>query len=345
MNPMLRILCGTFAATALLWSVNASAGAAEGFKLMEKKACTACHNITGEVSAKTVGLWRKGPDLYYAGDKYNQNWIEGWLQKPTRIRPSGAFYLDHAQTGVKWNTLRQDSLKPHVRLSALDARNVAIALTELRDKPELIKAEHYNPDITVPIALGDMMFDKVNGCLACHSIEPNYGGLSGPELYTAAARLKPEYMLSYIRDPQAWNHKTWMPTRELSEEDMQKTVNYIISLGSQKSKDMMKNAVEQSAAKNYRVYCMQCHGISGKGSGINSRDMEVPPRNHSDSKYLKTRTDVELFKAVKEGGAAISKSALMPPWGKTLSDAEIDGLVKHIRKLCKCKFESSKPQQ
>ncbi|MDQ6967624.1 MAG: c-type cytochrome [Mariprofundaceae bacterium] len=345
MNTIAKIVYGAFAAMALLWSVNASAGAVEGFKFMEKQACAACHNITGEVSAKTVGLWRKGPALYYAGDKYNQNWIESWLQKPTRIRPSGEFYLDHTQTGVKWNTLRHDSLKPHVKLAALDARNVALALTELRAKDALVNVEHYNADMTVPSGLGDMMFDKVNGCLACHSIEPNYGGLSGPELYTAAARLKPEYMLSYIRNPQAWNHKSWMPRRELSEEDMQKTVNYIISLASDKTKALMKSDVDQSAAKDYRVYCMQCHGISGTGSGINSRDMEVPPRNHSDSKYLRTRTDAELFKAIKEGGSSVSKSALMPPWGRVLSDGEIKGLVKHIRKLCNCKFDSSKSKQ
>ncbi len=338
---VLYVLGGVCTA-AVLWSAQANASAIEGFKLMDKQACASCHNLTGEVNAKTVGLWRKGPDLYYAGNRYNEAWLVQWLQHPTRIRPAGAFYLDHAQTGVKWNTLRQDSLQPHVHLSALDARNVGEALSELRSKHDLIQKEHYNPEMTVPTALGDMMFDKVNGCLACHSIEPGYGGLSGPELYTAAARLKPEYMLSYIRDPQAWNHKTWMPTRELSEEDLQKTVNYIISLASKKDKQLMQNSVAQSSAKNYRIYCMQCHGISGSGSGINSRSMEVPPRNHSDAKYLKTRTDAELFKAIKEGGASVSKSALMPPWGGTLSDAEIRGLVKHVRKLCKCKHGAMK---
>lgn len=34
---------------------------------------------------------------------------------------------------------------------------------------------------------------------------------------------------------------------------------------------------------------------------------------------------------------AASKSALIPPWGKTLTDKEVDGLVKHLRHLCQCK--------
>ncbi|MDX8405008.1 MAG: hypothetical protein R8K50_02525 [Mariprofundus sp.] len=44
-----------------------------------------------------------------------------------------------------------------------------------------------------------MLFDKVYGCIACHRTEPGYGGISGPEIYTAGKRLKPGFMLSYIR--------------------------------------------------------------------------------------------------------------------------------------------------
>jgi len=29
----------------------------------------------------------------------------------------------------------------------------------------------------------------------------------------------------------------------------------------------------------------------------------------------------------------------MPPWGDTFTDNEIKDLVKHLRKLCKCKHE------
>ncbi len=94
-----------------------------------------------------------------------------------------------------------------------------------------------------------------------------------------------------------------------------------------------------SAAHNYRSYCMQCHGISGTGTGVNSRDMAVKPRNHTDGKYMEARTDAELFKVVKEGGPALNKSSLMPAWGDVFTDAEIHDLVKHLRKLCRCKYQ------
>jgi len=95
----------------------------------------------------------------------------------------------------------------------------------------------------------------------------------------------------------------------------------------------------ESAQDNYRTYCMQCHGMDGHGMGLNIRDMSVQPRDHTDTKSMSTRSDAELFKAIKEGGLAISKSSLMPPWADLLTDHEIHDLVKHLRKLCNCKNE------
>jgi len=86
----------------------------------------------------------------------------------------------------------------------------------------------------------------------------------------------------------------------------------------------------------YKTYCSQCHGMQGNGKGVNVRDMSVQPRNHTDPKEMGARSDADLFKAIKEGGQAISKSVLMPPWGTVLSDDEIHVLVFYLRQLCQC---------
>lgn len=86
----------------------------------------------------------------------------------------------------------------------------------------------------------------------------------------------------------------------------------------------------------YKTYCWQCHGKQGNGQGVNVRDMSVQPRNHTDSKEMASRSDADLFKAIKEGGQAISKSVLMPPWGGNLNDDEIHALVVYLRQLCQC---------
>jgi cytochrome c oxidase cbb3-type subunit 3 len=97
---------------------------------------------------------------------------------------------------------------------------------------------------------------------------------------------------------------------------------------------------KETAADNYKTYCVQCHGMDGNGKGVNIRDMSVQPRDHTDAKSMSARSDDTLFKVIKEGGPSIEKSVLMPPWGDTLSDDEIKDMVQHLRKLCKCKFGS-----
>jgi cytochrome c oxidase cbb3-type subunit III len=91
-----------------------------------------------------------------------------------------------------------------------------------------------------------------------------------------------------------------------------------------------------NAEDNYKNFCWQCHGMTGDGMGMNVQDMSVQPRDHTSAKAMGGRTDADLFKVIKEGGLAIDKSVLMPPWGNSLSDEEINDLVKYLRKLCKC---------
>jgi len=64
--------------------------------------------------------------------------------------------------------------------------------------------------------------------------------------------------------------------------------------------------------------------------------MSVQPRDHTDAGGMGGLSDDRLFKAIKEGGPAVTKSVLMPPWGGVLSDAEIHDLVRYLRVLCAC---------
>jgi cytochrome c oxidase cbb3-type subunit III len=93
---------------------------------------------------------------------------------------------------------------------------------------------------------------------------------------------------------------------------------------------------QETGAALYKTYCAQCHGIRGDGMGINLRDMSVQPRDHTDAVWMSGRSDADLFKAVKEGGLALSKSVLMPPWEGVIDDDGIQRLVEYMRELCEC---------
>lgn len=91
------------------------------------------------------------------------------------------------------------------------------------------------------------------------------------------------------------------------------------------------------AEEKYKFYCAQCHGLSGKGDGPNAtKSQPVTPRNHTNSAEMSKLSDKEIINVIKGGGAATSKSTMMPPWGKTLTEAEIIALKDYLRKLCKC---------
>lgn len=92
------------------------------------------------------------------------------------------------------------------------------------------------------------------------------------------------------------------------------------------------------ADENYRLYCVQCHGTLGNGEGINQTagGLTVSPRDHTYAKDMSKMSDEEIRLAISGGGDAVQKSELMPPWGKTLTAAEIDDLVLYLRALCKC---------
>lgn len=93
-----------------------------------------------------------------------------------------------------------------------------------------------------------------------------------------------------------------------------------------------------TAEENYRFYCAQCHGLKGKGDGPNATpNMPVSPRDHTSAAEMSKLTDADMVNAIRDGGAATSKSSLMPPFGKTLTQKEITELKDHLRKLCNCK--------
>ena len=86
----------------------------------------------------------------------------------------------------------------------------------------------------------------------------------------------------------------------------------------------------------YRAYCAQCHGLEGDGYGVNSYDIEVAPRDHTDTSEMMARTDEDLIKTIKYGGKSVNKSVLMPNWEGNLTDDEINLLVGYLREIC-CK--------
>jgi mono/diheme cytochrome c family protein len=83
----------------------------------------------------------------------------------------------------------------------------------------------------------------------------------------------------------------------------------------------------------FAYYCQTCHGETGAGDGFNAFNLDPRPRDLSDPTFQKKKSDAELADAIRRGGSGVGLSALMPPWGHTLSDRQVGELVLYIRTL------------
>jgi mono/diheme cytochrome c family protein len=92
--------------------------------------------------------------------------------------------------------------------------------------------------------------------------------------------------------------------------------------------------VEQGK-KLYGQFCVTCHGQSGKGDGPGAAALNPKPRDHTDKEYMSKLSDDDLLKVIKNGGASVGKSPLMPPWGASLKDDQIQDIIAYVRTLSK----------
>lgn len=91
--------------------------------------------------------------------------------------------------------------------------------------------------------------------------------------------------------------------------------------------------------KLYAANCSSCHGATGASDGPLGATLVPKPAQHNDGSYMNGLSNDYVFKVIKEGGAAVGKSGMMAPWGTSLSDDKIWGLVEFVRSLAKPPYE------
>ncbi|MFA5494382.1 MAG: c-type cytochrome [Porticoccaceae bacterium] len=209
-----------------------SGAVADGKQLVEAN-CASCHALERpdyQALGHEERISRKGPPLYFAGNKFQAEWLESWLQTPVRLRPAGVFppaAVKHTDDG---DAIDPAALEDHPALAADEARQAAEYLMSLHPFDELIAATPYEPG-TIAARMGQLNFTKFNGCDACHQDAPNTGGLSGPELYSAWRRLQPKFIAAVIADPVAWDPNTLMPKTNLNDSAVERLSNYLKLIG------------------------------------------------------------------------------------------------------------------
>jgi mono/diheme cytochrome c family protein len=74
--------------------------------------------------------------------------------------------------------------------------------------------------------------------------------------------------------------------------------------------------------------CATCHGPAGRGDGQNAYNLRPAPPDFQESLGALSRAE---RRAVIEGGtAALGRSALCPPWGRSLGGDEVQALLAYM---------------
>lgn len=89
----------------------------------------------------------------------------------------------------------------------------------------------------------------------------------------------------------------------------------------------------------YAANCSSCHGVAGGSDGPLAATLQPKPSQHNDGGYMNALSNDYIFKVINEGGAAVGKSAMMAPWGTSLSEDEMWGLVAFVRSLANPPYE------
>ncbi len=210
----LALLAGALVALA---AMPANADPAAGEQAFSDNGCTECHYTEGPARETSIAeqLAKGGPELWYAGSKFQAEWLGAWLQDPQPIRPRA------------YNAPNEPNPGDHPALGADDAGSVNEFLMTLVS--DAVEAGVIEPKRS---AKGRNIFTKKMPCTGCHQFPTRKkftGGVSGPSLIGAGSRLNPDWIYAYLTNPDLFKPFKAMPTFSglLSEKDIKAVSAYV----------------------------------------------------------------------------------------------------------------------
>ena len=87
-------------------------------------------------------------------------------------------------------------------------------------------------------------------------------------------------------------------------------------------------------------YCNRCHDAESSAERVSNFDnLAVKPHAFADGNTLNKMSNADLTSIILHGGPALNRSALMPPYGNTLSAADVRALISYTRAVADPPYE------
>ena len=242
-----------------------------GRELLVKLNCVGCHRLEGITRPAMLG-----PDLTNLGTKVSRAWIYKWLKEPRTVTDSNG---NITVNGVE---NEEEPRMPQFRLNDKEVRGLSAYLSSLRSGPpeparfdsRVVAALEKKPDT---VDQGELRFRQMF-CTTCHSVAVTragetrlIGGQIGPELTKVGSKVNPEWLVAWLRNPQAYMPHSLMPRYGWSDEDLYKVTRYILTKLT--DPDLLTNVPKlevphpEEIQLGQRLFlekgCASCHVIKG----------------------------------------------------------------------------------
>jgi mono/diheme cytochrome c family protein len=242
-----------------------------GRQVLAELNCQGCHKLQGIDRPAMLG-----PDLSRVGTKVSREWIYKWLKEPrTIVDKDGNVTVNGFET-------EEEPRMPKFRLSEAELKALSGYLSVQKAKPlapykissAVVAAWSKNPEL---ISQGELRFRQMF-CSTCHSLAVTragetklIGGDIGPELTKAGSKINTDWLVNWLRDPEAYLPHTRMPRYGWSDEDLYKVTQYITT--KLVDSDLLTNVpkldppTDQEIQLGRRLFtekgCASCHVIEG----------------------------------------------------------------------------------
>jgi mono/diheme cytochrome c family protein len=98
---------------------------------------------------------------------------------------------------------------------------------------------------------------------------------------------------------------------------------------------------ESQGKRVFYQYCVWCHADATPAGPSNRSNVTPAPPLMNDGEKLNGESDEFLQNIITLGGSALGKSAMMPPYGKTLSPADINAVISFTRAIAQPPYQKT----
>jgi mono/diheme cytochrome c family protein len=105
------------------------------------------------------------------------------------------------------------------------------------------------------------------------------------------------------------------------------------------------NYQQAQGARVYQSDCVWCHADATPAGPSNRSNVTPTPPLFTDGATLNPLSNEFLQNVITLGGGAMGKSAMMSPWGRTLSEGDIRAVIAYIRTVAQPAYQApARPQ-